>query len=232
MLLGKILLFSSLPSISFCWSIACGYSTVGSLGFTSPSFLVKSILWFVKLLSVFIILFFNNQHKDFEEIEGRFQRREPLILGRTASRKQNRRPPGEVISDPLSDTEDHEGRIDPQKPHQVHWCFSPNSRLCMEIDTPRRFLKVVHLQWVCECGLPYGLSSYLYPLELNGMYSLFLKRSRWSEIIEECPVLPSFRKTASCESEQFILLMPLHSQYFIVSYCSLNSRILTTAKMP
>lgn len=41
-----------------------------------------------------------------------------MILGNTVSHKQNRRFPGEVISDPLSDTEE-EGRTDPQKPHQV-----------------------------------------------------------------------------------------------------------------
>lgn len=61
-----------------------------------------------------------HQHKDFEEIEGRLQRREPLILGNTASQKQIRRFSGEVISDPLSDTEDHDGRSDPHKPHKVH----------------------------------------------------------------------------------------------------------------
>lgn len=47
-----------------------------------------------------------------------------MIIGNTASQKQNRRFPGEVISDPLSDTEE-EGRTDPQKPHQVHWGFLP-----------------------------------------------------------------------------------------------------------
>ncbi|XP_027913314.1 serine/threonine-protein kinase TOR isoform X2 [Vigna unguiculata] len=45
------------------------------------------------------------RHKEFEEIEGRLQRREPLILGITASQRLNRRPPVEVISDPLDDVE-------------------------------------------------------------------------------------------------------------------------------
>ena len=45
------------------------------------------------------------QHKEFEEIEGRLQRREPLILGTAATQRLNRRLPGEVISDPLDDVE-------------------------------------------------------------------------------------------------------------------------------
>ncbi|KAK7366496.1 hypothetical protein VNO80_08487 [Phaseolus coccineus] len=45
------------------------------------------------------------RHKEFEEIEGRLQRREPLILGITASQRLNRRLPAEVISDPLDDVE-------------------------------------------------------------------------------------------------------------------------------
>lgn len=61
------------------------------------------------------------RHKDFEEIEGRLQRRELLIIGSTATQRQNCQLPVEVISDPLSDTEnDPEGRIDPHKPHQIN----------------------------------------------------------------------------------------------------------------
>ncbi|CAA0807435.1 Serine/threonine-protein kinase TOR [Striga hermonthica] len=59
------------------------------------------------------------RHKDFEEIEDRIKRREPLILG-NAVQKQSRRLPGEVISDPLNDTEDPECRVDPHKPHKVN----------------------------------------------------------------------------------------------------------------
>ncbi|XP_059447340.1 serine/threonine-protein kinase TOR isoform X3 [Corylus avellana] len=43
------------------------------------------------------------RHKEFEEIEGRLQRREPLILGSMASQRLSRRLPTEVISDPLDD---------------------------------------------------------------------------------------------------------------------------------
>ncbi|GFP88661.1 serine/threonine-protein kinase tor [Phtheirospermum japonicum] len=60
------------------------------------------------------------RHKDFEEIEGRLQRREPLILGNTASQKQTRRFPGEIVSDPVIELDDSECRIDPHKPHQVN----------------------------------------------------------------------------------------------------------------
>ncbi|XP_021776173.1 serine/threonine-protein kinase TOR-like [Chenopodium quinoa] len=45
------------------------------------------------------------RHKEFEEIEGRFRRREPLISGSTAAQRLSRRLPVEVISDPLNDAE-------------------------------------------------------------------------------------------------------------------------------
>lgn len=66
------------------------------------------------------------QHKEFEEIEGRLQRREPLILGITASQRLNRRLPVEVISDPLDDVEidPYEDGSDAHKlrGHQVPLC--------------------------------------------------------------------------------------------------------------
>ncbi|XP_017224295.1 serine/threonine-protein kinase TOR isoform X2 [Daucus carota subsp. sativus] len=72
-----------------------------------------------------ILLRHRLRHKEFEEIEGRLQRREPLILGSTASQRYNRRPPIEVISDPLSDVENDpkEDKLDMQrqlKSHQVN----------------------------------------------------------------------------------------------------------------
>lgn len=82
------------------------------------------------------------RHKDFEEIEGRLQRREPLIIGNTASQKQNRRFPGEVISDPLSDTEE-EGRTDPQKPHQVN-----EARLRAAGEASQRSTKEDWAEWM------------------------------------------------------------------------------------
>ncbi|KAL7199556.1 hypothetical protein ACSBR2_021780 [Camellia fascicularis] len=45
------------------------------------------------------------RHKEFEEIEGRLQRREPLILGCPAAERFNRHLAVEVISDPLNDVE-------------------------------------------------------------------------------------------------------------------------------
>ncbi|KAF8410288.1 hypothetical protein HHK36_002814 [Tetracentron sinense] len=45
------------------------------------------------------------RHKEFEEIEGRLQRREPLILGSISAQKQSRRLPVEVVSDPLKDVD-------------------------------------------------------------------------------------------------------------------------------
>lgn len=66
------------------------------------------------------------QHKEFEEIEGRLKKREPLILGATTTQRLNRRLPVEVVSDPLDGME-----IDPYeagsdahklKGHQVPSC--------------------------------------------------------------------------------------------------------------
>lgn len=82
------------------------------------------------------------RHKDFEEIESRLHRREPLILGNTASQKQNRRYPGEVISDPLSDKEE-EGRTDPQKPHSVN-----ESRLRAAGEASQRSTKEDWAEWM------------------------------------------------------------------------------------
>lgn len=48
------------------------------------------------------------QHREFEEIQGRLEKREPLIFGSTTAQRLNRQLPVEVISDPLSDGEsDH-----------------------------------------------------------------------------------------------------------------------------
>ncbi|KAL8060772.1 hypothetical protein ABFX02_02G047300 [Erythranthe guttata] len=80
------------------------------------------------------------RHKEFEEIEGRLKKREPLILGHTASQKQNRRPPGEVISDPLSDGED---RIDPHKPHKVN-----EARLRAAGEASQRSTKEDWAEWM------------------------------------------------------------------------------------
>lgn len=68
------------------------------------------------------------QHKEFEEIEGRLQRREPLILGSLTAQRLCRRLPIEVISDPLDDKEidPYEDGSDVQKNlsgHQVHLFF-------------------------------------------------------------------------------------------------------------
>ncbi|XP_017970870.1 PREDICTED: serine/threonine-protein kinase TOR [Theobroma cacao] len=45
------------------------------------------------------------RHKEFEEIEGRLRRREPLIVGSTAAQRLSRRLPVEVVSDQLNDME-------------------------------------------------------------------------------------------------------------------------------
>lgn len=74
------------------------------------------------LFQLYSVLF---QHKDFEEIEGRLKRREPLLLGSTAAQRLGRRLPVEVVSDPLNDVENdpYDDGSDVQKQlrgHQVY----------------------------------------------------------------------------------------------------------------
>ena len=45
------------------------------------------------------------QHREFEEIKDRLQKREPLIMGSTATQRLSRRLPVDVVSDPLSEME-------------------------------------------------------------------------------------------------------------------------------
>lgn len=76
------------------------------------------------------------QHKEFEEIEGRLKRREPLILGSTASQRFSRRLPVEVISDPLSDgeSEHYEDGMDVHRQLKSHQVFAFSmSIICMTL---------------------------------------------------------------------------------------------------
>ncbi|XP_022148800.1 serine/threonine-protein kinase TOR [Momordica charantia] len=62
------------------------------------------------------------RHKEFEEIEGRLRRREPLILGSTTAQRLSRIFPVEVISDPLNDVDidPYEDRSDVHKQFRAH----------------------------------------------------------------------------------------------------------------
>ncbi|KAA8545737.1 hypothetical protein F0562_020812 [Nyssa sinensis] len=82
-------------------------------------------------------------HKEFEEIEGRLQRREPLILGSAAAQRLSRRLPVEVISDPLNDTEKEDG-IDMQlRSHQVN-----DGRLRTAGEASQRSTKEDWAEWM------------------------------------------------------------------------------------
>ncbi|KAK4378516.1 hypothetical protein RND71_000378 [Anisodus tanguticus] len=82
------------------------------------------------------------QHKEFEEIQGRLEKREPLIFGSTTAQRLNRRLPVEVISDPLSDGEsDHyEVGTDMHKQLRSHQHLhpQPNKRNEMPSPSPKR----------------------------------------------------------------------------------------------
>ncbi|XP_050232506.1 serine/threonine-protein kinase TOR isoform X2 [Mercurialis annua] len=62
------------------------------------------------------------RHKEFEEIEGRLRRHEPLILGSTAAERLSQRLPVEVISDPLNDMDNdpYEDGTDGQRQTRGH----------------------------------------------------------------------------------------------------------------
>ncbi|KAK0607667.1 hypothetical protein LWI29_018339 [Acer saccharum] len=88
------------------------------------------------------------RHKEFEEIEGRLRRREPLILGSTAAQRLSWRLPVEVISDPLKDVESdpYEDGTDVQRQlrgHQVN-----DGRLRTAGEASQRSTKEDWAEWM------------------------------------------------------------------------------------
>lgn len=88
------------------------------------------------------------RHKEFEEIEGRLKRREPLMSASTAAQRLGRRLPVEVISDPLNDVDnDHyEDAVDAQRearPHQVN-----DGRLRTAGEASQRSTKEDWAEWM------------------------------------------------------------------------------------
>ncbi|GJX78343.1 serine/threonine-protein kinase TOR [Tanacetum coccineum] len=85
------------------------------------------------------------RHKEFEEVEGRLQRRGPLILASVAAQKSIRQPPVEVISDPLSDMENdpYEDVHKQPKAHQVN-----DARLRAAGEASQRSTKEDWAEWM------------------------------------------------------------------------------------
>lgn len=85
------------------------------------------------------------RHKEFEEIEGRLQRRRPLIVASVAAQKSIRQPPVEVISDPLSDMENdpYEDVHKQPKAHQVN-----DGRLRAAGEASQRSTKEDWAEWM------------------------------------------------------------------------------------
>ncbi|XP_052626570.1 serine/threonine-protein kinase TOR isoform X1 [Lactuca sativa] len=85
------------------------------------------------------------RHKEFEEIEGRLQRRRPLIVASVAAQKSIRQPPVEVISDPLSDMENdpYEDVHKQPKVHQVN-----DARLRAAGEASQRSTKEDWAEWM------------------------------------------------------------------------------------
>ncbi|KAK2968905.1 hypothetical protein RJ640_018597, partial [Escallonia rubra] len=88
------------------------------------------------------------RHKEFEEIEGRLQRREPLILGTTAAQRLSRQLPVEVISDPLSDVENdpYEDGIDAHRQSRSHQVN--DGRLRTALEASQRSTKEDWAEWM------------------------------------------------------------------------------------
>ncbi|XP_076915398.1 serine/threonine-protein kinase TOR-like [Bidens hawaiensis] len=85
------------------------------------------------------------RHKDFEEVEGRLQRRGPLIMGIATAQKSIRQPHAEVISDPLSDMENDpfEDVSKQLKVHQVN-----DARLRAAGEASQRSTKEDWAEWM------------------------------------------------------------------------------------
>jgi len=92
------------------WGSPCHYyNIIKAYSYTAGEFVLDTIIFYI-------------QHKEFEEIQGRLEKREPLIFGSTTAQRLNRRLPVEVISDPLSDGESdlYEVGTDMQKQLRNH----------------------------------------------------------------------------------------------------------------
>lgn len=88
------------------------------------------------------------RHKDFEDIEGRLKRREPLIFGSTAAQRLSRKLPVEVVSDTLNDVENdpYDDGSDVQKQlrgHQVN-----DGRLRSAGEASQRSTKEDWAEWM------------------------------------------------------------------------------------
>ncbi|PON55167.1 Serine/threonine protein kinase [Parasponia andersonii] len=92
-----------------------------------------------------LILKHRLRHKDFEEIEGRLRRREPLILGSTAAQRLSRKLPVEVISDPLHDVENdpYDDDVQKHRGHQVN-----DGRLRSAGEASQRSTKEDWAEWM------------------------------------------------------------------------------------
>ncbi|KAL2490207.1 Serine/threonine-protein kinase TOR [Abeliophyllum distichum] len=95
-----------------------------------------------------LLLKHHHRHKEFEEIQGRLQKQKPLILGSTAAQRLSRRLPMEVISDPLSDTENNhrEGETVMQKQPKAHQVN--DVRLLTAAEASQRSTKEDWAEWM------------------------------------------------------------------------------------
>nr|XP_016478294.1 PREDICTED: LOW QUALITY PROTEIN: serine/threonine-protein kinase TOR-like [Nicotiana tabacum] len=88
------------------------------------------------------------QHKEFEEIRGRLEKREPLILGSTAAQRLNRRFPVEVISDPLSDGENDHYEVGTDMHKQIKSHQVNDGRLRTAGEASQRSTKEDWAEWM------------------------------------------------------------------------------------
>lgn len=88
------------------------------------------------------------QHKEFEEIQGRLEKREPLIFGSTTAQRLNRRLPVEVISDPLSDGESDHYEVGTDMHRQLRSHQVNDGRLRTAGEASQRSTKEDWAEWM------------------------------------------------------------------------------------
>lgn len=88
------------------------------------------------------------QHKEFEEIQGRLEKREPLIFGSTTAQRLNRRLPVEVISDPLSDGENDHCEVGTDMHRQLRSHQVNDGRLRTAGEASQRSTKEDWAEWM------------------------------------------------------------------------------------
>ncbi|GAU24847.1 hypothetical protein TSUD_115700 [Trifolium subterraneum] len=171
------------------------------------------------------------QHKEFEEIEGRLQRREPLILGTTAAQRLNRRLAVEVISDPLDDAENdpYETGSDAHKLKGHQGGSATNHLLNVVVIFTVVLIEDYTLEDTFETSLDFGVRVNDSRLRSAGEASQRSTREDWAEwmrhfsiqLLKESPS-PALRTCARLAQLQPFIGRELFAAGFVSCWAQLN----------